>query len=139
MDDITTFLKEWTDAERAGDTAVLESALTDDFVGVGPLGFTLPKAAWLARHRAGDLRYDTFALDEIDARPHGDAALVTARHLARGNYQGHPIPEATRATLALVHETGTWQLAGVHLSFIAGTPGAPPLPGRPSAAGTPGT
>ncbi len=105
MDDITTFLKEWTDAERAGDTAVLESALTDDFVGVGPLGFTLPKAAWLARHRAGDLRYDTFALDEIDARPHGDAALVTARHLARGNYQGHPIPEATRATLALVHET----------------------------------
>src|SRR6266851_1883956 len=106
MADISTLLKEWTDAERAGDTAVLDSVLTDDFVGVGPLGFMLPKAAWLARHKAGDLRYETFQLDEVDARPHGDAALVTARHTAKGSYQGHPIPEATRATLALVHEAG---------------------------------
>jgi len=26
-------------------------------------------------------------------------------------------------------EGGRWQLAGIHLSFIAGTAGAPPIPG----------
>jgi hypothetical protein len=34
-----------------------------------------------------------------------------------------------RATLTLVAESGSWRLAGIHMSFIAGTPGAPPLPG----------
>ena len=32
--------------------------------------------------------------------------------------------------LALVRDVETWQLAGLHLSFIAGTSGAPPIPGQ---------
>jgi ketosteroid isomerase-like protein len=131
MTTIDTFLERWTSAERAGDTAALDALLTDDFVGVGPLGFTLPKQAWLARYTSGGLSYETFALDELQTRVHGDAAVVTARQNQRGKAQGHPIPEAARATLALVNERGTWRLAGVHLSFIAGTPGSPPIPGGP--------
>jgi hypothetical protein len=29
-------------------------------------------------------------------------------------------------------DTGSWQLAAIHMSFIAGTPGAPPIPGASS-------
>jgi hypothetical protein len=54
-----SFLSEWTSAERAGDAGKLEDLLIDDFFGVGPLGFVLPKEAWLARHRQG-LTYETF-------------------------------------------------------------------------------
>ena len=36
------------------DTAFLAERLTDDFIGVGPFGYTLTKPAWLARHQAGD-------------------------------------------------------------------------------------
>jgi hypothetical protein len=53
MQTIDSFLDEWTSAERAGDTSALAALLTDDFTGVGPLGFVLPKAAWLARHQQG--------------------------------------------------------------------------------------
>jgi ketosteroid isomerase-like protein len=130
-DDITAFLTNWTSAERSGDAAVLDSLLTDDFVGVGPLGFVLPKAAWVGRHQSGDLVYETFAVDEAQTHAHGNFVLVVARHVAKGAFQGHPIPEAVRATLTLVRELDTWQLAGLHLSFIAGTPGAPPIPGAP--------
>jgi ketosteroid isomerase-like protein len=130
MTDLDTFLDTWTTAERDGDVAVLDRILTDDFVGVGPLGFTLPKAAWLDRHRGGDVRYETYDLDERMTRVHGDAAVVTARQVARGAYQGHPTPEVVRATLALVHDTGDWRVAGVHFSFVAGTPGAPPMGGH---------
>ena len=106
--------------------------LTDDFAGVGPLGFVLPKAAWVGRHQSGDLVYETFDVDEVATHPHGDFVLVVARHVAKGAYQGHPIPEAARASLALVRDVDTWRLAGLHLSFIAGTPGAPPIPGQPN-------
>jgi ketosteroid isomerase-like protein len=134
MPDITVFIDTWAEAERSGDIAALDRLLTDDFVGVGPLGFMLDKAAWLARYQTGDLRYQTFGLDEMKTRIHGDAAVITARHVAKGAFQGHPIPEAARATVVFVGDTGTWHLAGFHLSFIAGTPGAPPMPGPPGQA-----
>jgi ketosteroid isomerase-like protein len=129
MNEVTTFLTRWTEAERDRDTRALDGMLTDDFVGIGPLGFALPKVAWLGRLQTGDLHYDNFDLEEVESRVHGDAALVTARHTAHGNYRGNPIPEAVRASLTLVHDSGAWQLAGIHMSFIAGTPGAPPVPG----------
>jgi len=134
MTDIDQFLDRWTTAERDADTATLATLLTDDFVGVGPLGFTLPKPAWVGRHQSGDLTYESFELDEVQTRRHGDAVLITARHNAKGAYRGQPTPEAVRATIALVRDAGDWQIAGIHFSFIAGTPGAPPLPPGAAAA-----
>ena len=124
------FLAEWAAAEQAGDTGALGTLLAEGFTAVGPLGFILPKQAWLARHRSGDLAYEAFGLEEVQARAIGqDAVVVTARNNTRGSYRGHPIPEATRATLVLASNGGRWQLAAIHISFIAGTPGAPPIPG----------
>src|SRR5262249_12713139 len=93
-----TLLPNWTSSGRHGDMPDADPFLSDDFVGVVPLGFALPKEAWIGRHRGGDLVYDAFDLDEIDTHPHGDATIVVARHDARGAYQGHPLPEALRAT-----------------------------------------
>jgi ketosteroid isomerase-like protein len=136
-EEITEFLTAWTAAERNADTAFIDEHLTDDFVGVGPLGFTLTKADWRARHETGDLTYDAFDVDEVQARVYGDTAVVIARHQAVGAYRGNPIPQTVRATLVLVHDEGAWRLAGIHFSFIAGTPGAPPLPGqRPAQEGS---
>jgi ketosteroid isomerase-like protein len=117
--DIPAFLATWAAAEQAGDTGAVGALLTDDFVGVGPLGFALPKEAWIER-LAGDLHYEAFALSDLAVREHGDTALVTATHSARGDYAGTPLPEALRASLALVREgkDGGWLLAGLHFSFI---------------------
>src|SRR5438046_1953533 len=88
---IEAFLSHWARAERAGDAGALETLLTEDFAAVGPLGFILPRQGWLARHRNGDLSYQAFALDEVQVRPLGEAAVVIARNHTRGSYQGHPI------------------------------------------------
>lgn len=124
---IDSFLSAWTRAECAGDVEKLEDLLADDFYGVGPLGFILPRPAWLARHR--DLSYQTFDLAEIQTREHGGAVIVTARNNTRGDHQGNPLPEALRATLVIVGDPGSPRLAAIHMSFIAGTRGAPPIPG----------
>ncbi|MDQ2710224.1 MAG: hypothetical protein M3Z25_22530 [Actinomycetota bacterium] len=56
---------------------------------------------------------------------------MTARQIAEGTYQGHPLPGQLRVTLALVLQTGRRLLTVAYMSFIAGTPGAPTIPGRP--------
>lgn len=132
MKDIGTFLSAWADAERTRDIAFLDAHLTDDFVGVGPLGFALPKPAWLARHQGDDLRYETFDVDEVDVRMFEPVAVVTARQTAVGTFQGRPVPECLRNTMVLVADGPDWRLASIHMSFIAGTPGAPPIPGAPT-------
>lgn len=129
MDDsVSSFLQQWAAAERAGDAAALEELLTEDFTGVGPVGFVLSKAAWTGRHSQG-LRYQAFDVDEVQVRTYGDIAVAVGRDTQRGTAFGHAVPEAARATHVLVRQAGRWRLASLHLSFIAGTPGAPPLPG----------
>jgi ketosteroid isomerase-like protein len=133
--DITDFLAAWCDAERARDVAFIDAALTDDFTGVGPLGFALPKPAWLARHQGDDLRYETFALSEVASRSYGPVTVVTARQDAKGTFAGNPVPETLRNTFVLVanDDAGAgWRIAHLHMSFVAGTPGAPPIPGAPA-------
>src|SRR5580704_13254863 len=125
---LDTFLSNWTGAERAGDTETLAALLTDDFYGVGPLGFLLPKPAWLDRHRNG-LAYETFDLEEIQVHHAAEIAIVTARNNTRGTFRGAPLPEALRATLVIANASGAHLLAVIHMSFIAGTAGAPPIPG----------
>ena len=125
---IEVFLSEWTAAERAGATEKLAALLTEDFCGVGPLGFILPRPAWLGRHQQG-LVYEHFGLEEIQVRYYGDVAVVVARNNARGTYLGHSLPEAVRSTLVIASNSEALRMTAIHMSFIAGTQCSPPLPG----------
>jgi len=126
---IPELLDAWAAAEVAGDPTQLAPLLHDDFTAIGPLGFTLTRDDFLARH-GGGLVYEAFAVDERQVRSDGETALVTARLNATGSFLGAPVPEAVRATVALTGGAGRWRMVRVHMSFIAGTVGAPPVPGR---------
>jgi hypothetical protein len=60
--------------------------MIEDFVGVGPRGFTLSKEQWLAWHESGNLKYESFGLDEVEVRPYGDSAVATCRQSQAGEY-----------------------------------------------------
>jgi ketosteroid isomerase-like protein len=132
MNDLSTFLTAWADAERTGDAAATDRLLTDDFVGIGPVGFQLPKQAWLQRQIGGDLHYDDLSLDEVTTRHYGECAITTARWNAHGTARGNPLPETTRATLVTVRQGDEWRLATIHFSFIADPTNAPGPPAPPS-------
>ena len=121
---VATFLTDWTHAEQAGDTAALDNLLTDDFTAVGPLGFILPKPAWLARHRDGDLRYTSFTVDEPAVRRLGPVAVVTATNHQQATYQGNPAPGGQfRVTHIMIRRDGGWLVAGFQVSPISAPAG----------------
>ena len=115
------FIREWADAERREDVAFLRESLTDDFVGIGPLGFMLTKDQWMGRYEGG-LSYDSFALDEVAVRFYGGAAVATCRQSQAGEFRGNDASGEFRATLIFAEQEGRWLLAGLHLSPIAGAP-----------------
>ena len=113
----------WATAELRGDTTFLERILTDDYIGIGPLGFMLTKQEWLARHQAGDLKYESFSLDEVKVRVYNnDAAILTGRQVQNGAYRGNSIQAQFRTTLVFVRQQGQWQLASLQLSTIGQPP-----------------
>jgi len=111
-------------AERKGDVAFLAHTLADDFVGIGPRGFILTKDEWLARHKSGDLRYESFELDEVKIRVYGDAAVLTGRETTKVKYRGQDQQGQFRTTEVFVTQDGRWRLAGLQLSPIAPPPSA---------------
>lgn len=122
--DINHLLTTWTDAERTGDATTLDEMLTDDFVGIGPVGFVLDKPAWLKRFDQG-LLYKELSLDEVLVRRHGQAALVVAHQHAVGSHAETPTPPDTRVSFTVVSDDGTLRIAGVQYSFLGPPLGAP--------------
>ena len=113
----------WATAELRGDTTFLERILTDDYIGIGPFGFMLTKQEWLVRHQAGDLKYESFSLDEVKVRVYNnDAAILTGRQVQNGAYRGNSIQAQFRTTLVFVRQQGQWQLASLQLSTIGQPP-----------------
>ena len=109
----------WATAELQRDTAFLEKCLSDDFVGVGPLGFLLSRQEWLARHQSGDMKYDVRTLDEVRVRAYTEAAIVIGRLTQEATYRGNPMNVQMRTTLAFIHQHGQWQLASLHCCHIS--------------------
>ena len=112
----------WATAELRGDITFLERRLSDDFIGIGPLGFMLTKQEWLARHQSGDLKYESLILDEVKVRVYSNAAVLTGRQDQQAAYRGNSIPGQFRITLVFVHQQGQWQLANLQLSAIGQPP-----------------
>jgi ketosteroid isomerase-like protein len=122
--------KRFGEAELAGDVAALGTLLDDQFVGVGPLGFTLTKEEWLERHASGDLKYQEISTDDISVRLFGDAAIIIAVSTQQATYKGNPVPSnKVRITQVAVNKDGQWVLAGTHIGPMGPPPGAPPAAG----------
>lgn len=79
--------EQWATAERQGDATFFQRTLTDDFVGVGPLGFMLSKADAVQRFTSGNLKYESFSWDDVKIRNYGAAAVMIGRQTQKAKHQ----------------------------------------------------
>jgi MarR family transcriptional regulator, transcriptional regulator for hemolysin len=115
---IDELLTAWAESEHDADVHRLDTLLTDDFAGIGPVGFVLDKNAWLGRFEMG-LHYEYLELDEVATHRHGDTAFVVARQHARGNAGPDPIPTDLRMSFTVVRDSdAAHRITGMQYSFI---------------------
>src|SRR5262247_3426158 len=101
-DQILGLGRRWAAAERAGDADALEPLLTDDFLGVGPLGFMLDKTQYLGSRRSGDLRHASLVWEDIRVRAYDNAAVAVGSLTQRSTYQGRDASGRFRVTQVAV-------------------------------------
>src|ERR1700737_1031609 len=105
MQNLESFAKDATTAEEIGDVKSLEAALADDFIGIGPLGFVLTKEEWLARHKSGDLKYQSIKVDDAKFRVYGGSiGILNALQTSKATYQGRDSSGRFRITLVFVRQ-----------------------------------
>jgi ketosteroid isomerase-like protein len=121
--DVLDLVERWAAAEQRNDAEALDGLLSDDFVGVGPLGFVLGRDQWLGRFGNG-LENRSFVVEDAQVRDYGTAAIVVGVLDQETSFRGGDNSGRFRLTLVAVQPADRWLLANAHIGMLQ--PAGPP-------------
>ena len=110
---------EWDRAMVENDAEAIGRYMADDWTIIGPDGSVGDKPTFLGFVRSGTLSHDVMESDDLRVRVYGDTAVVTARGVSGGKYQGQPFREVERSSCVFVRQEGQWRCVLTHLSRLA--------------------
>lgn len=109
----------WDRAMMENDSDAIGRFMADDWIIVGSDGSIGEKAGFLALVASGALTHDVMTSEDLRIRVYGDTAVVTARGVSGGRYQGRAFRETERSTSVFVRQEGEWRCVLTHLSRLA--------------------
>ncbi len=118
-DELIRLAHDWDRAMIENDAEAIGRFMAEDWTIVGSDGNVGGKANFLALVKSGALTHDVMTSEDIDVRVYGDTAVVTARGVSAGKYQGQAFREVERASSVFVKQDGQWRCVHTHLSRIA--------------------
>ena len=110
---------EWDRAMVENDAEAIGRYMADDWTIVGSDGSMGDKATFLGLVKSGALSHDVMTSEDLRVRVYGDTAVVTARGVSGGKYQGQAFREVERSSSVFVRQKGQWRCVLTHLSRIA--------------------
>ncbi|MGH9509883.1 MAG: nuclear transport factor 2 family protein [Terriglobales bacterium] len=110
---------EWDWAMVGNDAEAIGRYMADDWIIVGSDGNQCDKATFLGLVRSGALTHEVMESHDMKVRVYGETAVVTARGVSGGKYQGQPFREVERVSCVFVRQKGQWRCVLTHLSRIA--------------------
>jgi ketosteroid isomerase-like protein len=111
--------EDWGRAMVANDAEAIGRYMAEDWTIIGPDGNMSGKAAFLGLVQSGTLTHDTMDADDYKVRVYGDAAVVTARAVSGGKWQGQPFRSVERVSDVWVRQgSGEWKCVLTHLSRL---------------------
>lgn len=115
---------DWDWAMVQNDPDEIGRFMADDWTIIGSDGSMSDKATFLALVKSGTLSHDTMQSDDVRVRLYDDTAIVMARGVSGGKYQGRPFRELEQSTSVFVKQGGHWRCVLTHLSRLGGAGGA---------------
>src|SRR5260370_7007971 len=92
--------EQWRQAQLAGDVAVMDKLLSDDYIGITMTGQVNTKTQQLDRMRMHKIALTKLDLGERQVKLVGSIAIVTSRAELEGTNEGAPVKGTHRYTLA---------------------------------------
>lgn len=111
--------REWDEAMVANDADAIGAFMADDWIIIGTDGSIGGKARFLDLVRSGQLTHDVMTTEEPLVRVYGDTAVLVARGVSGGTFDGMPFREEERASNVFVKTDGRWRCVLTHLSKLA--------------------
>ena len=108
----------WDRAMVANDPDAIGLYMTDDWTIVGPDGSMNTKQPFLELVRSGLLTHNVMESHDLDVRVYGDAAVVLARGISGGAYDGQPFHMVERVSSMFIRRGGSWRCVLTHLSRL---------------------
>lgn len=110
----------WDRAMVGNDADAIGRYMAEDWTITGSDGKISDKASFLELVRSGLLTHDVMTSEDVKVRVYGDAAVVTARGVSGGKYQGRAFREVEQSSNLFVKKHGQWRCVLTHLSRLAG-------------------
>ena len=113
---LTALEEKWVAALTKSDTAMLDSILSDSYVDTDEHGQRTDKQGVLAVLKAGDLKFESIKLSDMQVHHYGDAAVVTGAAVQAGNFKGQPLMPKIVFTDTFIRQNGKWRAVASHRS-----------------------
>ena len=110
---------DWDRAMVENDVEAIGRYMAEDWIIVGSNGSVGDKPTFLQLVKSGTLSHDEMTSEDVRVRVYGDTAVVTARGVSEGKYQGQAFREVERSSCVFVRQQGQWRCVLTHLSRIA--------------------
>ena len=117
-EDLIAVARDWDRAMVQNDADAIGKFMADDWTIIGPHGSMSDKRTFLSLVRSGTLSHDVMDSKDFTVRIYGDTAVLLARGVSGGSYQGHPFREVERSSNVFVKEGGHWRCVLTHLSRL---------------------
>lgn len=115
--------REWLNAYKSRDRAILERILADDFAAVYPDNRLLRKADLIAAATGASRVIETIGWDNLRVIVFGDLAVVTAHSTLTGTSAGKPFTASNDYADIYAKRGGRWQAISAHV--VRAAPAAP--------------
>ena len=111
----------WDRAMVANDAEAISAYMADDWTIIGADGSVGDKATFLELVGSGKLTHNVMESHDLNVRVYGDTAVVIARGVSGGEYQGESFYLVERVSCVFVRQQNRWRCVSTHLSQLPQT------------------
>lgn len=115
---ITQIENDWAVALQKNDQATIDRITAPDWMLTDPTGALITKAAADADMKAGNMKIESFKIDELKVKVFGDTAIVYGLETEKSTYKGNDSSGQYRFTDVFVKQGGAWKAVATHVSKV---------------------